>query len=291
MVISGITDGLGNQMFQYACGRSLALHKQTTFKIDTAWFSNIEQRFTQRDFRLDKLNTEISIASAEEIKKLKQPKYPFIINSIYWRRQYALPYYKRHFFKEQQFNYDENLLHAGKDVYLQGFFQSYKYFEKIRELLLREFTPKQLPPVVAEKEKSIKSGNAVSLHIRRGDYVAIGNAQYVLDLSYYHRALEVIQQSSGGVKVFIFSDEPEWAKQNLALDVETEVVSSPDILPEHDIYLMSCCKHNIIANSSFSWWGAWLNNNPGKIVTAPKEWFKGNTKDTRDLIPQNWIQL
>lgn len=278
-------------MFQYACGRSLALHKKTGYKVDKTWFNNIEQRFTQRDFRLDKLQTKLQYATLQEIQKLKQPKYPFIINSIYWRRQYALPYYKRHFFKEQGFAYDEHIVQCNNDVYLQGFFQSHKYFDDIRAELLTEFIPDNTPAIVAEKEKNIRASNAVSLHIRRGDYVTVGNMQYVLDLEYYRKALALIKEKEGDIKVFIFSDEPQWAQANLNLDVEVEIVSAPEILPEHDIYLMSCCKHNIIANSSFSWWGAWLNNNHAKTVVAPLQWFKANDKNTNDLIPADWIRI
>jgi hypothetical protein len=292
MVISAISDGLGNQMFQYACGRALAEAKQVPFKLDINWFSDIDQRFTKRLYSLDKLNIKDSIASNAEIKKLKEPIYPFIINSIYWRIQYALPYYKRHFFKEAKFTFDDNIHKTPDNVYLQGFFQSYKYFEGIRESLINEFMPKLIPTNILEKVNEIKnSPNTVSLHIRRGDYLHIGNAQYVLDLSYYVNAIDFIKTKVGDIKVYVFSDEPLWAKQNLQLNTEMKILDMGGEIAECDIYMMSLCKHNIIANSSFSWWAAWLNNNVNKTVVAPKEWFKGNSKNTADLIPADWIRI
>ncbi len=134
--------------------------------------------------------------------------------------------------------------------------------------------------------------NAVSLHVRRGDYLALA-AHNVCTEDYYQAALQKVVDLSGETpQVFIFSDEPDWARSNLSLPCERTIVdfNGPETDYE-DLRLMSLCKHNIIANSSFSWWGAWLNANPDKIVTAPETWFGNRKLNNPDILPQKWVPI
>ena len=135
----------------------------------------------------------------------------------------------------------------------------------------------------------------MSLHVRRTDYVqnALTNKIHgVCDQDYYASCVRYIGDQVSNPHFFIFSDEPQWAKDNLMFDFPMTVVDCNDASRNYeDLRLMSTCKHNIIANSSFSWWGAWLNSNPNKIICAPKQWFTDSTRNTKDLIPSNWIRL
>lgn len=139
----------------------------------------------------------------------------------------------------------------------------------------------------------IKNSNSVSLHIRRGDYVALSKSKKghaLCPISYYKKAIENIAQKIHNPRFFIFSDDIQWVKENLAIKYNAEYIDFNRDYPERDIILMKHCKHNIIANSSFSWWGAWLNENPNKIVIAPKRWMN-NLESSDDLIEPNWIKI
>jgi len=143
-------------------------------------------------------------------------------------------------------------------------------------------------------EQKIKEKNSVSLHIRRGDYLTMQKAIDtigVCPLDYYDKAIREITRKIKNPTFFIFSDDINWVKENLKTNSPTIFVSGGKLKDYEELILMSKCKHNIIANSSFSWWGAWLNNNPNKIVIAPKKWFKDTSKNTRDLIPESWLKL
>lgn len=292
MIISSISDGLGNQMFQYALGRNLGIKKKTEFKLDISWYKNVNSEYTPREFKLNKLNIRADIASESEINILCNPNYPFLLNSIYWRLQNSKPYYKKNIVKEQFFNFDANIFLAKKNTYLKGFWQSYKYFEEIQHFLVNELKPLHISASNAITEKTILQDNkSVSLHFRRSDYLKNNGTHYALNEDYYRTALSLIKQTIPAASFYIFSDEPQWVINNFKIDGKHTVINANAGEPEMDMYLMSCCKHNIIANSSFSWWAAWLNQNKNKIVIAPKKWFNNITLNTNDLIPPSWIQL
>ena len=264
-MIIKIQGGLGNQMFQYAYGRKQELAKRSVF-FDVSFFNkgraNID---TARDFKLDNFN----IGTGAKFLKEKH-RFADLYNGI--KRKLG--------FKQE------------------GFYQSEKYFKNIQAIIRQEFTLKNpLSKVAVDWQEKIKNaGNSVSIHIRRGDYVADKktNAFHgVCDMDYYDRALKKIAEGTGNEKIrlFVFSDDIGWAKENLSYPYPTFFVSDPQIPDYEEMYLMSVCKHNIIANSSFSWWGAWLNRNADKVVVAPKQWFANMTVDQLDILPQNWIRI
>ena len=295
MIITQIKGGLGNQMFQYAFGRKLSLVKRTNFKLDIRSYNNDK---SARKFMLDIFKTKIDIASVSEIEKIKRWHLSAYIRKPYTLVQKLLPYYKRNIIKEKCFTcFDKNYIKFPANCILIGYWQSYKYFESIRDILLKEFKPQtELDDKNKKVLEKIHNNNSISIHIRRGDY--INNPIYskfyrALDKEYYLEAIKIIKSRIRNPKFFIFGDEIEWFKENIQLENATYIDFNQD-KPFNDLFLMNNCKHNIMANSTFSWWGAWLNNNNSKIVITPEHWFKGEfaqTYKTTDLLPDSWIKL
>lgn len=199
-------------------------------------------------------------------------------------------------YSEKHFHFDPEVLTVPDNVYLQGYWQSEKYFKEIGDIIRQEFSVgSSLTGKNQELAELITSTNSVSVHVRRGDYVADPNMMAmheICDAEYYTRCVEKIRSTVKAPHFFVFSDESAWVGANMRFPFPTTVVdhNAPDRGYE-DMRLMSLCRHNILANSSFSWWGAWLNTNPSKVVIAPQEWFKDTSKDTKDLIPDGWIRI
>jgi len=199
-------------------------------------------------------------------------------------------------YKESHFNFDDKVYNKTENIYFEGYWQSEKYFLNYREDLLEEFTlKKELHPKSKEYENKIREVQSVSLHIRRGDYVTNTHTNSVhgtCSLQYYRDAVKEIEIKVEDPHFFIFSDDLAWVKENLDFIDNVAFVELDKEIPDHEeMVLMSLCKHNIIANSSFSWWSAWLNQNDKKIVIAPKKWFNDQTINTEDLIPNTWIKI
>lgn len=284
--------GLGNQMFQYAAGRSISLKHNIPFKIDISWFENPKQN---RHYLLDQFNIKAEIATKKEIiyfngeKKDKwHKKYLRIVNNTLQKKIY----------RENKFSYNNTFLSIKNNAYIKGNFQSEKYFYSIKNLIKNEFSLKApLPDMYHEQLRKICNNNSISLHIRRGDYVNnIKASEYHgnLNIQYYSRAADMIEKKIQNPHFFIFSDDIEWAKNNLILNHPITYIDGGNESNCYDeMYLMSICKHSIIANSTFSWWGAWLNNNSNKIIIAPEKWFAKPemNNQTQDLIPESWIRI
>jgi hypothetical protein len=285
MIISKIIGGLGNQLFQYAAGRTLAHLNQSEFRLDVSAFDE----YKLRDFELLNFNIAANFATENEIKGLL-PAHN--LEKIF---QYLSPVRKRTYYREKYFHFDKNVLMLGPDVYLKGHFQSEKYFLSAVEIIRKEITLKDaVIRNVADFSKKSRSGNSISVHIRRGDLSKNSvSTEYhgILSAEYYKDAFEVINSKIPNPVFYFFSDDINWVKENL--NIPGAIYVSGEISKNHleDLYLMSQCKHHIIANSSFSWWGAWLNDNPEKIVIAPKKWFNKGPKDTYDLYPEGWIVI
>jgi hypothetical protein len=180
---------------------------------------------------------------------------------------------------------------------MEGYFQSERYFTDVSQAIREDFTPREdlLAEISRTAEKLIPQGACVSLHVRRGDYTnpATMAVHGLLDASYYEKALRLVVERAGQtLPICVFTDDPTWVRANLALPGEPRFVSEHTRTPLQDMILMSRCTHHITANSSFSWWGAWLNPNHGKIVVTPREWFRPISRlDTHDLRPSDWIQI
>jgi hypothetical protein len=286
IIYSKIYGGLGNQMFQYAIGKSISIKNNIEFKIDSTRMKN----YGLRDFVLNKFNISAAEATNEEIGKFRINKYFDWIAKKSFQMGLNL---NDKFYEKNEFLYDENVF-LNNSIYLQGYWQSYRYFESIRGILLKEFSLSK-PFEISNKLilNKIKDCNSVSLHIRRGDYVnnPKNNSLYnVVGLDYYHRAIMYFNENVKNAHFFVFSDDLDWAAENLSIGNSTYVNINSIDTPECDLILMKHCNHNIIANSTFSWWGAWLNESVNKIVIAPSNWMS-NVSDTSELIPAEWIRF
>lgn len=285
MIIVKIIGGLGNQMFQYSVGKCLAHLNDTHLKLDVSAFDE----YRLRNFDLRHLGVNPDFATKEEIAALL-PSHNFEK-----ALQYFEPLKKRTVYREKYFHFDENVLKLGTHVYLKGYFQSEKYFRPIENTIRNEFIfSADLIKKMSDLSSKINSGNSVSVHFRRGDISADAESldyHGVIPESYYRAAFEIVKSKIANPVFYFFSDDINWVKKNFTIP-GTEFVS--ELMTKNhieDLYLMSQCRHNIIANSSFSWWGAWLNDNPDKIVIAPEKWFNKGPKDTQDLIPAGWIKI
>jgi hypothetical protein len=287
--------GLGNQMFQYAMARALSLRTNTELKLDLSWFDSKTDGETNRSYELSNFFVTKNIATSKELKQLKAYD-----NRVARRLQpivsRLMPMSWQTHIQEKYFHFDPAIFSIKKNAYLSGYWQSEQYFFDFMNVIRHDFMFNQSLNVenkrIAEK---IHAHNSVSLHIRRGDYVnKIQNINYFesCSLDYYYKGLAEISARQSDLRVYVFSDDIEWAKDNLNVTYPTLFINhnqGKDAF--EDMRLMSLCKYNIIANSSFSWWGAWLNQYPEKMVIAPKHWFKKALHDTRDLLPDNWIRL
>ncbi len=285
--------GLGNQMFQYAFARHLSVKNNFELKLDVSLLNNetLGEKFTIRDLGLSHFNIKPVFANDLELERYNKSKFSKILDLIYLNLPFKI---NSLYIREPSFTFYRKALDAPKDCCLDGYWQSEKYFIDIRKQLLRDFAiTSELSLETNQLADKIKSEQAVSIHVRRGDYITVKENQDLYAAcseNYYIEAMNKIKENDA--VFYVFSDEPEWFKENIKSNKNVHYVThNTGKYAYQDLYLMSLCKHNIIANSSFSWWGAWLNQNPNKMVIAPKHWFKNNYRDTRDLIPHSWIQL
>lgn len=281
--------GIGNQMFQYAMARSLADHHNDELKLDLSDF----EHYTLRRYELQDFNIRAGIADREDLDSLKGRREPC---SLWQRIKRRILPDSALVFRERSFAYNRDIDQVKPPVYLDGYWQSERYFVSNATAIRKDFTlnaPLDTPNT--EMLAFIDSVNAVSLHVRRGDYVEDPNTNRVhgvCPIDFYSNAVRYISDRVGQIHLFVFSDDHEWVRHNLAFDYpSTFVTLNSSTRGVCDMMLMRQCKHHIVANSSFSWWGAWLNPAEGKIVIAPLKWFSDESKDTRDLTPAGWVLL
>lgn len=291
-VATKLYGGLGNQLFQYAAGRRLALLHARPLVIDLHWYHAIPDGSTPRSELLSELKIVASFANSEGDPARLGPgqRGPWAGLLKPWR-----------VLKERTpFQFDARLLRAPRarqSVYMDGYWQAYRYFDAVRETLLAEIAPRApLPPRYAGVAAHIEGSESVMLHVRRGDYVQSNRAAALhgaLPLSYYTRALERLRERHAAPVLFVFSDDLPWVRANLVTGAETVYVESDadERAVVHELALMRRCRHQIIANSSLSWWGAWLNPNPAKLVFAPSRWQSGQAVPLHDLVPRDWLVL
>jgi hypothetical protein len=285
MIIVNIKGGLGNQMFQYALGRKLALQNNDELKLDIAQVSNTNVADTYRPFRLRAFNISATEAAGKDSERFRYP---------YGKVSWALEKFRTKILRQFNTGFEPAILQKKGNIYLDGYFQSPKYFDDIRDVLLQDFTLKAALGTDAATFADMMDGNAVSLHVRRGDYVSNPKVQKLYgscSLAYYKAAIEEIKKEILTPVWFIFSDDIAWVKQNLPLPDSSVFIEGKEITDAEELLLMSHCAHNVIANSSFSWWGAWLNRNPEKTVIAPTPWFDYDPDFTSDILPTTWKQL
>lgn len=309
-IITRLDGGLGNQMFQYAVGRSLSLRYNAPLYIDASMYRSYTTRqyslgvFNVAAERLPAANSPLSESSVLRsagriLGNLARRLPPFAssaLSSLVAKKNTAtLQANVTHGFgtlchEKQQFEFDRNILESPPPLYLVGFWQNEQYFADCQDVIRRDFTL-QVPISDTAKAytKAAEQQPSASLHIRRGDYVhsSASKRLNVCGMQYYRDALHIIRSKEPEARVFVFSDEIGWAKANLEFDRLTFVEGCKDY---EEMFLMSRCHHNIIANSSFSWWGAWLNPNKNKIVVAPQRWVNADIGD-RTPVPPDWVRI
>lgn len=290
-VIARIEGGLGNQLFQYAAARSLSDRLGCELALDLCGL----QENGDRPYMLGRYRIRATVAAAEDLGELPD-----------WRssrlgriRAQASQTFPRVFsfplFWPASFAYDPRFERILRPVYLVGYWQSEKYFVWNRQRILSDLT--LVRPILAETPmlELIRNTVSVALHIRRGDYVTNPLASKfhgLCDLSYYQTAVEQLASRFPDIHVFAFSDDPVWAKKNLKLKVPVHFMEACATDEAHiDLELMTYCRHHVIANSSFSWWGAWRRSSTDQIVCAPRRWFVDAKTDTSDVVPARWIRL
>jgi hypothetical protein len=285
MITTIIKGGLGNQMFQYAAGYALSRNLGVAMQLDLSFYNKQDKR----KFELAELCIDFEThSSATKDRISKKPRF--------WGRRGAVD----HSYVEPSACYDVTFEDLASPCRIDGYFQSELYFESYREDIIRQYCPKE---EITERNKAylarIKSSVcSIAVHLRRGDYLdqKIGSYHGVLTDEYYENAINMLSSMVGvDHELFIFTDDPLFARERWGKDKSVVIVEGNDDCPVNDIYLMSACEHNIIANSSFSWWGAWLNQGKYKITIAPRQWFQPEIlrkeSNTCDLYAKDWIVI
>lgn len=279
-------------MFQYAMGRSVSIQKNTPLYLDTSDFSNYR---LHNGFELHRVfDADMNIAHKETLKTVLGWRYPSLVRRLLSRKSMSHMRGSR-LVHEPNFEYWNGIELVSDNCYLSGYWQSERYFKTAANVIRKDFIFKRpLEGKNIQIAKLIRKVNAVSLHVRRGDYISNPGNSKVYDmcsLDYYNRAIKYIKDRVVDSHLFIFSDDIDWVRLNLKVDLPcVHVVHNEGEESYNDMHLMSLCQHHIIANSSFSWWGAWLNPRNDKIVVAPKKWFAKRV-NTVDLLPNNWVRL
>ena len=293
MIITHIIGGLGNQLFQYAIARKISYERNIPLKLDITGFND----YKLWQFRLSFFNIKAEFASKDEICRFKTYSDNKIIKKVYQKLENIISNSRKDYIKEQFFPYDPRIEKITDNVYLEGYWQTEKYFKKIASIIRSEITLKEeMRGKNRElKEKILNDEHSVSLHIRRGDYVTNNLTNKIhgcCSLKYYYKAIKKINDLLISPNYYVFSDDIPWTRENLKIN--NPIIYIENEAPEKDceeLILMSLCRHHIIANSSFSWWGAWLGTNADKITITPSRWVNDPSRDMSDIIPDEWIKI
>jgi len=293
MVIVRLMGGLGNQMFQYAAGRRMALAHNVPLKLDVSWFAGRPDRA----YALHALSITAALASPDELRQITGHSTSGIGRLVLrLRRRFKIRYDWTVIHERGLSPFDRRVLDARDRTYLDGYWQSEKYFSDVADTIRREFTVNGQPDArTRETADQMATTQSVSVHIRRGDYVADPRKRRVRSVctpEYYLRCVTHLAEQIANPHLFLFSDDPDWVAANLRFEHPTTLVSTVPARRDHEEQrLMSACRHHIIANSSFSWWAAWLNPHLDKLVLAPRRWMNDARVDDRDVVPPGWTKM
>jgi len=279
-------------MFQYSAGRALSLLRGQTFRLDISEFVGYE---LHQGFELQRVfNCETTIATESDMRSILGWQVSHVTRRILSHFRLAA-FRRKGFIVEPYFHYWPGIKNVPSDSYLRGYWQSEKYFHEVASVIRSDFTFKNpLTRQNADLAVQIGQVNAVSLHVRRGDYVKNSKTTAthgLCSLEYYRKAIRHLADRVEKPYFFIFSDDIPWVKNHLDMDFSCQYIDHNSGAESYnDMHLMSLCRHYIIANSSFSWWGAWLNPSKNKIVVVPQRWF-ANDNNVQDLFPFGWVPL
>lgn len=293
MIVLRLTGGLGNQMFQYAFGRATANRLGVEMVLDVS----DPTLSIHNGFELNKVfGIQAKVATESDMRAVLGWQRPEIIRKVI-RKTGFTSVLARRWIEEPHFHFSPEMLHVPDGTYLCGYWQSEKYFEDAAECIRNEFRFREPPSEVNKKlvqEIAGENGSAISLHVRRGDYVhnpAVSQVHGRCSLEYYRSAIKYLTDRIPSPCFYVFSDDMDWVRKHFEIPSSHRfIVHNRGESSYEDMRLMSLCQHHIIANSSFSWWGAWLNPDPDKIVVAPENWFADESR-THDLFPSGWVVL
>ncbi len=298
MITVKIIGGLGNQMFQYALGRHLAILSNTELQLDTTEFKTYpHHKYSLQHFNIiENYATETDVEKFRAYDKKLSTLSPLTLKLLkkFWLDKFYLA--QHGYIKEDQPTYNPALVRSYRhDMYFEGYWQTEKYFKAIEDVIRKDFTLKTpMGDLGKHVEEEIKNTAVpVCLHIRRGDFAnnpVQSKFHGVTPLEHYYEGIKIITAKYPNPHFFVFSDSIEWAKENLKINYPATFVGQGPEKNYEELVLMSKCKHHILSNSTFGWWGAWLGYNPDQMVIAPKRWFNKNV-DLSDLMPESWIQL
>ncbi len=283
MIIIKLQGGLGNQLFQYAFAKALSKQLNVDFALDDSFYSQNITNYSQNGIRTNQLSIfDINYS----VSNKKNQDWNWLLKTL--SRSVGLKSY----IAEPRFEFTDIAVQVKGDVFLDGYWQSERYFSMIQSAIKHDFSTFKEPisqaalPILAQ----IKTTNSVCIHVRRSDYLT--NPRYVvLGLDYYQKAIEWLFDLFTDLHFFVFSDDINWCKANFEGTANFQFVSDNQRFTLRDEFeMMQNCQHHITANSTLSWWAAWLNNNHAKVVICPQKWFFGRTS-TEDLLPKTWIQL
>ncbi len=302
MIIARINGGLGNQLFQYATARAISLKLNRKLLLDINWYHNIRKQenhlepnaTTLRDFSLNYFNIKSRVITKFhlnwinrlEIRSKNSKFFKFLLNGPLNNLSYT---------KMNHNNFSLESIQNHPHVYLTGYWQNNAIFEEYKNLLYNDLILKHPLSVTNQDHlKSINATNSVAIHVRRGDYISNPKSHKVhasCSNNYYYDSIDYIKNKLTNLHYFIFSDDMTWVKNNLDFSTNTTFINNNEPEYEH-LFLMSQCKHQITANSTFSWWAAWLNTNNAKIIITPKHWYiDKHLNETVIRIPNEWIKV
>lgn len=288
MIVVKLQGGLGNQMFQYAMGKAMAKLHDSPFELDVDFLldrtPNKASGFVFRDYDLDVFSITPRIApSGQERRYSHQGFLDKIISGFKTKKVYKEPF----------FHFDHNALSVQPDVYLDGYWQSPKYFASVEKELREDFKfVHEVEPQSKKLYEDILQTDAVCVNVRRADFLT-NSYHGVCGMNYFEPAIHHLASSLSNPKLFIFSDDPQWCQDNFKSKFSMEVVdhTHKGFKFSNQLQLMAACKHFIIPNSTFAWWAVWLSNKKESKIIAPTQWFADAAIDTRDLVLEHWMKF
>lgn len=288
MIIAKMSGGLGNQLFQYAAARALSQSMRTSLRLDCSWYLNIRASDTSRSFELGTLGITVTAASLYDTFRRRVAK-RLVGAGISSSRLTGMTYVS-----EERGAVPLLSRPWAGDVYLDGYWQDYSYAKAVRTLLLKEISPSlaALAPNAGIDMDELAETEAVAVHIRRGDYVSSASIQAkhgVCGEQYYHQSIALMEERIPNARFLFFSDDIPWCRDHFAkirnaIFINAQGRNSSLI----EFALMQRCKHFVIANSTFSWWAAFLGQRPRSHVIAPAKWFAAESLQTANLLPPDW---
>ena len=280
MIVVRIRGGLGNQFFSYARGYALAKKNNTKYMIDDFIYNT---SYMLRSFKL--LDYNISYDNLFIKNFPTNNKFEKILLKIWNRLKWKIIYRCKYIIEGKDFEYQEILIESNHNYYLNGYWQVHEYFDEYKSELKKEFQLKNISETLKEESNKMKKGNYCVVHVRRGDYKTF-NGGKCLSIEYYQKAIQIMNELMPNTKYLFFSDDISYCKNNFGKLENVEFIEEKKWTDEEEMYLMSCCNNYIIANSSFSWWAAYLSENEKAVVISPVvDIWKEN------YYPKNWIKL